>query len=394
FAALHPYGVSPPQDDWIASCREKESLMSDDLSIQGTLAETTVPDLIRSLVRSSETGIVTLEAIGRNDTIYFSEGRIIHASSSDPDMGLGEILLRGGELNLKQYDDAMDNVLVSRRIGAVLVGLGYLKPDELMRATERQASAIVLNAMAYRTGGYRIEFSSQLPEGITALPLSTERLILDGVRRIEYWSLIVRGVGRMSRLIEQVPGSDARIYHLDLTDEENHVYSLLSEAQSVEELCAHSYLTNFLTCRTLWGLLAVNLVQDAEGSDVDEKRAAVQNEYELEATVERYNSAFQQIFSLVFQKIGDHTYDFIDRVVLHLSPGTLPYLSGVNLLNEGRADFDQLLNNIIASGSKDHPAVVLDVLNELLYGWILEIRSEFGAGMEKEVVALAEKLRG
>ena len=46
--------------------------MSDDgLSIQGTLAETTVPDLFRSLLRSSETGIVSLEAIGRNDVIYF-----------------------------------------------------------------------------------------------------------------------------------------------------------------------------------------------------------------------------------------------------------------------------------------------------------------------------------
>src|SRR5205085_1972387 len=50
----------------------KTPLMSDDLSIQGTLAETTVPDLFRSLVMSGETGIVSLEAIGRNDTIYFS----------------------------------------------------------------------------------------------------------------------------------------------------------------------------------------------------------------------------------------------------------------------------------------------------------------------------------
>ena len=42
--------------------------MSDSLSIQGTLAETTVPDLFRSLVRSGETGIVSLEAIGRGDS--------------------------------------------------------------------------------------------------------------------------------------------------------------------------------------------------------------------------------------------------------------------------------------------------------------------------------------
>jgi len=43
--------------------------MSEELSIQGTLAETTVPDLFRSLIRSSETAIVSLEGLGRTDVI-------------------------------------------------------------------------------------------------------------------------------------------------------------------------------------------------------------------------------------------------------------------------------------------------------------------------------------
>src|SRR3954470_18775378 len=140
--------------------------MPDELSIQGTLAETTVPDLFRSLVRSSETAMLSLEAIGRNDVIYFQEGRIIFASSSDPDMGLGEILLRSGEVNLQQYSTAMDRTVMARRVGSVLVELGYLKPDELMRAAERQASAIVLNALSYRTGSYTIEFTAEFGEGI------------------------------------------------------------------------------------------------------------------------------------------------------------------------------------------------------------------------------------
>jgi len=367
--------------------------MSEDLSIQGTLAETTVPDLFRSLVRSSETAVLSLEAIGRNDVIYFQEGRIIFASSSDADMGLGEILLRGGELNLQQYFTAMDRTVVVRRVGSVLVELGYLKPDELMRAAERQASAIVLNAIAYRTGSYTIEFTSEFPEGIIALPLSTERLILDGVRRIDYWSLILRGIGRLDRMLQAVPGADTRSYALELTDEESHVLSLLSDSQTVEMLCARSYLSNFDTCRTIWGLLAVNFIQDAGSEAVNEKRAAEESEYELEGMVERYNGVFQSIFALVSQKIGDHIYDFMDRVVLHLAPDTLPYLSGMNLVNEGRIDFDQLFNNLVASGSTNHGAVVHAVLNELLTGWIFEVKSEFGAKVEADVVKLAAAVR-
>lgn len=364
-----------------------------DLSIRGSLDETTVPDLFRSLIRSGETAIVSLDAVGRSDVIYFSEGRIISATSSDPDMGLGEVLLRSGELTIQQYQHAMEKVVVARRAGAVLVELGYLKPEELMRAIERQASAIVFVALAYRGGSYTVEFMTAIPPETIVLPLTTERLLLDGIRRIEYWSLILRGVGRMDRLLEMVPGAEMRAYHLEMTDEESHILSLLSEPQTVEMLCSRSYLSNFATLRTIWGLLTVNFVRDAEETNVDQKRAAIESEYELEALVEQYNGLFQKIFGFVFQKVGDHVYDFMDRVVLHLSPETLPYLSGMNLVNEGRIDFDQLYNNVIASGTRDHGALVHDILNELLYGWIFEIRSEFGPDLEGEVVKLAKALR-
>jgi len=368
--------------------------MSDNLSITGELSETTVPDVIRSIVRSSETAILSLDAISRNDTIYFLEGRIVFAASSDPDMGLAETLLAAGELNIQQYNTAMERLVVARRIGALLCELGYLKPDELTRAAERQANAIVLDAMSYRTGAYTIEFTSEFPEGIITLPLSTERLILDGVRRIEYWSLIRRGVGRLDRALEQVAGADARIFQIELSDDESHVFNLLAEPQSIDELCARSYLSNFQTYRTVWGLLAVNLIHDAEVTAVDEKRAAVETEYEIEGLVERYNGVYQQVFALVFDEIGDHVYDFMDRVVRHLSPENLPYLSGVTFVNEGRLDFDQILNNLYASGSADHSRVVQGVLDELLYGWVVEVKTEFGGHeIENEVVRLAESVR-
>ena len=367
--------------------------MSDDLSIQGTLAETTVPDLFRSVIRSSETATVTLDAIGRSDTIYFFEGRIVSAASTDPDVGLAETLLKSGELDIQQYNHAMERLVVARRIGGLLVELGYLKPEDLTRAIERQASAIVLNAIPYRTGSYTIEFTSQLPEGVIALPLPTERLILDGVRGIEYWSLITRGIGRLDRVLETVPAIDTRTFQLELTDEETHVISLLADPQSVEQICARSYLNDFLTLRTIWSLLVVNLIQDAEVTVLDEKRAAEESEYELEALVEKYNGVFQRVFGVVFQRIGDHVYDFTDRVVRHLSPETLPYLSGMSFVNEGRIDFDQLLNNRYASGSRDHATVVHSVLNELLYGWIYEVKAEFGAGVEAEVAKIADSVR-
>ena len=368
--------------------------MSDDLSIQGTLTETTVPDLFRSLIRSSETAIVSLEGAGRTDVVYVKEGKIIFAHSTDPDQGLGEVLLRGGELNLNQYNQAAERLVTPRRYGALIVELGFIQPEDLSRAVERQASAIVLNSMRYRAGNYLIEFTQDFPDDIVTLPLSTDRLILDGIQSIGFWSLITRGLARFDRILEQAPGSNARSFALELNEEENHVFNLFSEPSRIEDVVKHSYLSNFASCKTIWGLLTVNLIQDAEGAVVNEEKAAEESEYELAALVERYNTAYQAIFALVFQKIGDHIYDFIDRVVLHLSPDTLPYLSGMNMVNEGRVDFDQLLINLIASGSENQGLVVQTVLRELLYGWILEVKSEFGGTpLEKEVIGLAQRVK-
>lgn len=368
--------------------------MSDNLSIQGELGETTVPDLMRSIVRSGETGVLSLDAGGWNDTIYFYEGRIVFAASTDPDMGLAETLLRMGDLNIDQYNQAMERLVVARRIGALLVELGYLEPDDLTRAAERQASAIVLYAISHRVGNYTIEFTSEFPEGILHLPLSTERLILDGVRRVEYWSLITRGVGRPERMLEHVADADTRTFQLELTEDESHVLNLLADPQSVEQLCSRSYLSNFHTFRTIWGLLAVNLIQDAEVAAVDEKRAAAESEYELAGVVEEYNEAFQKIFGAVLERIGDHVYDFADRVAMHVSPDSVSYLSGMTFVNEGRIDFDQLMNNVYASGSDKHALVVRRVLNELLRGWVAEVRSEFaGQPLEAEVARIASSVR-
>jgi hypothetical protein len=288
----------------------------------------------------------------------------------------------------------MEKVVVTRRIGALLCDLGYLEPEGLTRAVELQASAIVLDALSYREGSYTIEFTSDFPDGTLALPLSTERLILDGLHRIEFWSLVMRGLGRLDRVLQQVPGADMRGYQLELHDEENTVLNLLSEPQSIAQLCDHSHLSNFATCRIAWGLMAVNLVQDAQVTEADEKRAAVESEYELEGLVETYNGVFQRIFALVMEKIGDHVYDFMDRVVLHLSPESMPYLSGMTFVNEARLDVDQLLNNLYASGSGDHGTIVNRVLNELLYGWIYEVKAEFhGQPIEAEVAKVAAEVK-
>ena len=362
------------------------------LSIQGALAETTVPDLFRSLVRSSETAILSLDAIGRNDTIYFRKGRSSTRRAPIPTWGWPRRCCGSGELNLQQYDTAMERLVVSRRIGSLLCELGYLKPDELTRAVERQAE----RDRAQRDGVSHRQLHDRVHVRLSGRDhhAAAGDGAADPRRRpaIEYWSLICAASGGSTACWNRCRAPTCARYNLELNDDENQSSRCSASRRPSSSSARAATSRTSSPAAPLWGLLTVNLVQDAAEEEMSEKRAAEEIEYELEELVEKYNGAFPDRSSaIVFQKIGDHVYDFMDRVVLHLSPETMPYLSGMNLVNEARIDFDQLLNNLIASPARsDHATIVQSVLNELLYGWILEIKAEFGPEAEAEVVKMAE----
>ncbi|MDX1584137.1 MAG: DUF4388 domain-containing protein [Thermoanaerobaculia bacterium] len=360
--------------------------MNESLNIRGALEETTVPDLFRSLIRSHETAILTLEAESRHDMVFFEEGEIVAAGSSDPDLSVAAVLFQSGDLDLRQFNEANERISTDKSMSDILCDLGFLTPDELTYSEEKQVANIVEHAVRFRSGRYSIDFIPEIPSHLTRQRVDTERMILDAVRNVESWSLISRGLARFDRVaLRQAEGADARIFSLEVTEEEMHLYSSLTEPQTLEGLCERSYLSNFETCRTIWALWGINLIEAAEKGELIQQRAETEEELELEAIVERYNAVFMSLFATVHEEIGDHVWDFIDRVVRHMSPDRLPYLSGISFTNEARVDFDQLLNNLIASGLDDRMSVANDVLNQLLYGWIVETRQEFGARLQTRV---------
>lgn len=359
--------------------------MSENLNIGGGLDETTVPDLFRSLIRSRETAILSLEAPERLDTIFFDRGKIVSAGSSDPDLSLAAVLLRRGELSLEEFEEASERLAINRQMSSILCELGFLTPDELSFSEERKIANIVRDAILFRTGRYSIDFVPEVPAEITSQRVESERLVMNGVEAVESWSLINRGIGRLQGALRQATGADTRIFSLDVTEEEMHLYSTLGEPQTLRTLCERSYLSNFETCRTLWALWAVNLIEEGEAAEISQQQFDTEEELELAATVERYNTVFMTLFETIREEIGDHIWDFTDRVVRHLSPDRLPYLSGISLTNESRVDFDQLLNNLIASELDDRVGIAHEVLNQLLYGWIVETRQEFGARLQQRI---------
>lgn len=230
---------------------------------EGRLDERDLPDLIQELSRERWTGTLRLERDNHRIGIVADAGRLVFASSSNPDYRLGPRLLRRGLITLRQMEDAGRVVSPGKRFGTVLVEQGVLEAKELARGVIDQTRDIILLAFRWGAGRYKLEPGPPAGEAIT-LNISTPELIFEGVSQVEAWSRVERGCGGREARYASVPGSEALFNQLTLDVDQAALARAARKGRTVEELCAESVLNHFEVCRALWAFRVIGLVKRLE----------------------------------------------------------------------------------------------------------------------------------
>jgi len=161
------------------------TMESEELSIRGSLSESSLPELLASISRSKETGILNFHDAGRWKAIYFKEGRIIYAMSNAQDDRLGEFLLKTGKVTVRQFLEASKLIKPDKKLGAVLVDQGIISPDDLFVAIHRHAEAVVYSLFEWMRGEYEFVIKDLSAEGPMVLDFDSSNVILEGIRRLK-----------------------------------------------------------------------------------------------------------------------------------------------------------------------------------------------------------------
>src|SRR5512134_2304593 len=233
----------------------RDPLDDDGLTLQGNIEDTSVPELLKSVLGSGETGVLTFRKGDVTKAVHLHMGRIVYARSSNPDERLGESLLLRGKITARQYLEASRLIAPGRRLGTILIELGALEPEDLIGAIEHHVKEILLDVFTWTHGQYELVMTDPGPDDVVTLNLSTEGLILEGIRRTRAWSRIFRGIGGDLDSIPTPTGNTEVVLKLDLTEEEQELLAHVSGRATVEQICQASYLTNLETCRVLWALM-------------------------------------------------------------------------------------------------------------------------------------------
>lgn len=223
-----------------------------------TLDESDFAEIVQDLSRRRWTGTLAISHLGISKRVVAQNGRLVFASSTSKDDRMGELLFRRGRLTLQQYLDAGAAVQKGKRLGAVLVEQGVLKPEDLVSVVVDHTQEVIYSLFQWTAGLCRMKPGVDEQESIT-LKMSTPDMILEGIRRIGAWSRIERGLGGVESVYQRVPEWEQLAEQMTLPEKKRALLTALEHRRSVVELCAESPLPSFEVCRTLWAFRVVGV---------------------------------------------------------------------------------------------------------------------------------------
>jgi hypothetical protein len=233
------------------------------------------------------------------------------------------------------------------------------------------------------------------------LNISTEDIIFDGVKSIEKWHRIHKGLGPLNgRLIPSEEASKI-ILSLSLESDEQHLFSLCQKGQfTVEEICTMSYMSDFDTCRHLWAFMMVGVLDPVDVPESKEASASVSAntvtadmEYEFHDLVENYNDLFAHIYDYAFNRVEEKAEGIAVKAMEQVKGSVPQLLNNIRLDSYGRIDSDSLMRNAVAIHSDGKMDQVAGALEEILYALLYEVGSFFGADDQKKLTAEIQAIR-
>jgi hypothetical protein len=364
------------------------------LILRGRIEDTSVPELLRSVLGSGETGVLTFRRGEVTKSVFLHMGRVTYARSSNPDERLGEDLLLQGKITLRQYMEASKLIGPGRRLGTILVELGALESEDLLAAIEHHVREILLDVFTWDTGEYELVMTEPGEDDAVALSFSTEGLILEGIRRVRAWSRISRGIGGDIESAPVPTGNTEPLLRVELSEEEQEVLTHVNGRATVEQICQVSYLSNIETCRVLWALMVLGVVrrgQPGEAAAQAQRVAEEEKELDLEGLVESFNQMLGRIYTFLQGRLGNGVDAFMDEALERVvgQYGALFY--GVDLKQYGRADYDQLLANVADLPPAQRRSLMLAGLNELVASIQLGVKQRHGPQEEAVVSGIIKE---
>lgn len=364
----------------------------------GSLAALSVPEVVQFVATSLKTGVLLL-AFGREagaagapdlpehlrrKSLYFRDGQVVYASSSDPADRLGPLLVAAGLLSEADLVRCRPLVGAGRALGQVLVDEGILTAGQVYEGMTLQVREILLGAFLEEAGTFAFLEGAGDLQGVVRLRERTRDLLVEGMRRRDEAARLAQALGGPEAVL--VPsGRPAR----PATAEEARLLAALDGERTVTAAALSAGLGALPALRAAEALLRAGAVvsparatppplpEDEVPVDVQPPSAEAPTSVRATGPFEAYRRILRRVHQ-VLAAAHPSACARLDSYFDRLPPKQRAIFDGVRLGADGELDVARVLANVTATGAFPGAAArarALEALEDLLAFALFEAKN-------------------
>lgn len=327
----------------------------EEVVLAGQLGEVCVTDLLSFLNMFRKSGVLRFSLRGGTKEIFFDQGEVVSAGSTFAEEDLGEVLCELGKLTRDQLA-SLD--FKTAKLGAMakhLVERGVVSPKDLWHAARYQVETIIFNLFSHHRGSFSFAHAPDRKAPMVRLSMSTQNLIMEGLRRVDERALFMRRLGTLDGIPVLLREPEQGLSSL----QQRMVELITDGRQKASDLLRSLGFGEFEGIKCLCQLVEKGLV------GIENPRSPV-IAGTLGAILDLYNEALSELY----RKVVEFNPAFHQDVEMFLRDLPQPFsyvFRGVYLRDDGGMEGARIFANLEGLEEGDKEKLLADALDELVY---------------------------
>lgn len=231
------------------------------MGINGNISTMSLAEVFQWLQSGRKTGTLHIEGSnGTNKDVYFDNGFIKSASSSDPNELIGQFLIATKRISEKQLKEALeaqkrDHVM----LGKILLKKGILTRDELMNLLRTISEEIVYDLFTWKEGLFDFRDGMLPKREMPNLNLDITHIVLEGATREDEWSRINKVFPDDFTVVR--PNIERIAEKLPLTPEQARLLRFVDGQRNLHDMLRLYKEPRYYLCKAMYDLYENGLIE-------------------------------------------------------------------------------------------------------------------------------------
>lgn len=223
---------------------------------------------VERIVEAKTSGALICQCGDTKRILFFEQGALVGCRSNIVDERLGETMVAEGRITEEQLRRAAEHIRSGRKMGQIMVELGYLKGGEIEGYVRLQILAVASRVLLDPCE--RLVFSTQVPvDAVTLSPVLMAEVFLSAARRIEDVDADHDALLTDELALVRASSPPVAAEKLDLSRDELAVLNSVETFTTAVEILRSSPLPRAQVARALIGLVHAGLLARAQVATPD-----------------------------------------------------------------------------------------------------------------------------